>query len=296
MFLNQLKTAFLLGLLSGLFFLFGYWLGGEQGLLMALLLAGLMNLLAYFYSDRMVLAMYKAEPLDQGRYANIYKMIEELCVQAKIPMPKLWYIPTSMANAFATGRNPEHASVAVTQGILDALEPHELRGVLAHELSHVKNRDILVATVAATIAAAIGYLAHMLQWAVIFGGTRDRDGNRSSGIGALFAAIIMPIAAMLIQLAISRSREYLADETGANISHDPLALASALEKLEAASKMAHLKPETPVETATASMFIVFPFTTDGLFQLFSTHPPMEKRIARLRRMATKSYSWEKREL
>jgi heat shock protein HtpX len=284
MFLNQLKTVLLLGVLSGVLFLFGYWIGGQNGLVMAFVMSMMMNFFAYFFSDKMVLMMYGAQPLDQHKFAHIYTMVQDLCNEAHLPMPKLWYIPTSMANAFATGRNPAHASVAVTQGILDILDHNELRGVLAHELSHVKNRDILVATVAATIATAIGYLAHMLQWAVIFGGSRDRD-NRSGGFGALIAAIIMPIAATLIQLAISRSREYLADETGAHISHDPLALASALEKLTTNARSQHLKPETSMEASTASLFIVYPFSLEGIMNLFSTHPPMSKRIERLHKMA-----------
>jgi heat shock protein HtpX len=230
--------------------------------------------------------MYSAQPLDKEKFSKVYDMVEELAHNAGIPMPKLWYLPTPMANAFATGRNPAHASVAVTQGILDILEEHELRGVIAHELGHIKNRDILIATVAATIATAIGYLANMIQWAVLFGGFGGRDNeNRNGGWGALIVALIMPIAAMLIQLAISRSREYLADESGANFAHDPLALASALEKLSDYSKVQHARPESPAQTATASMFIVYPFSGGGWINLFSTHPPMEKRIERLRKLA-----------
>jgi len=285
MFLNQLKTALLLGALSGVLFLFGFWIGGSAGLIMAFVFSLLMNFFAYFFSDKMVLAMYGAQVLDKEKYGKIYDMVEELCFQGKIPMPKLWYIATPMANAFATGRNPAHASVAVTQGILDILDENELRGVLAHELSHVKNRDILIATVAATIATAIGYLAHMLQWSFIFGGSRDSEGNRSGGWGALLAAIIMPIAAMFIQLAISRSREYLADETGARMCHDPLALASALEKLHNGVQHAHLQSDSPAQASTASLFIVYPFSLSGMMNLFSTHPPMEKRIEKLRRMS-----------
>lgn len=286
MFLNQVKTALLLGIMSGLLMLIGAYAGGTKGLTVALIMGLLMNLISYFWGDKLVLAMYRAQPLDKVKFSKIYDMVEELAHNAGIPMPKLWYLPTPMANAFATGRNPNHASVAVTQGILDILEEHELRGVIAHELGHIKNRDILIATVAATIATAIGYLANMIQWAVIFGGFGGRDNeNRSGGWGALIVALIMPIAAMLIQLAISRSREYLADESGANFAHDPLALASALEKLNDSSKIQHARPENPAQTATASMFIVYPFSGSGWINLFSTHPPMEKRIERLRKLA-----------
>ncbi len=282
MFWNRIKTVLLLGALSGLLLLLGNWIGGRPGLTIALAFAAIMNLFAYYYSDKLVLKMFRAQPLDRKKFGHIYDMVEELAFKTNIPMPKLWYIPTKMANAFATGRNPANASVAVTQGILDMLEEHELRGVLAHELSHIKNRDILVATIAATIAAAIGYLANMLQWSVILGAGRDR--NRQSGLGALFVALLMPFAALLIQLAISRSREYLADESGARCCEDPLALASALEKLHFSVKQHNLRPRSQVETSTASLFIVYPFTSNGLLKLFQTHPPMEKRIERLRNM------------
>ena len=280
---NQLKTAMLLAALSGLLFLLGYWIGGTNGLFFAFILSLIINFVTYFYSDKIVLKMYGAKPLERDKYNYVYEMVDELTHNANIPMPKLWYIPTNMANAFATGRNPGHASVAVTQGILDVLDEHELRGVLSHELSHVKNRDILVATIAATIATSIAYLADMLRWTFIFGGSGDKD--RGRGIGMIFIAILMPIAAMLIQLAISRSREYLADETGAKISHDPLALASALEKLHYDVKNKNLKPKSNAQTSTASLFIVYPFSAGGFVTLFSTHPPMEKRIAKLRKMA-----------
>lgn len=285
MFLNQLKTVLLLGFLSGLFFLLGYLIGGSNGLVVAFIMSLLMNFFTYYFSDRMVLAMYGAKPLDREKYRSIYAMVEELAYAANIPMPKVWYISTPMANAFATGRNPAHASIAVTQGILDLLEEHELRGVLAHELSHVKNRDILIGTIAATLATAIGYIAHMMQWAAIFGGSsRDRE-NKGSGLGALLVAIFMPIAAMLIQFAISRSREYLADETGAKLCHDPLALASALEKLHGNVADYKRQPESTAQASTASLFIVYPFTLNGIMHLLSTHPPMHKRIERLRKMA-----------
>lgn len=283
MFWNQFKTAFLLGALSGLLLLLGHLFGGGHGMLLAFGMAILMNFFMYFYSDKLVLKMHGAKPLDKEQFASVYTIVEELCHEAQMPMPKLWLLPTPAANAFATGRNPQHASVAVTQGIVDLLEEHELRGVLAHELSHVKNRDILVATVAATMATAIGYLADMMYWSTLFfGGSRDRD---RGGWGAILVAMLMPFAAMLIQLAISRSREYLADETGAKISHDPLALAAALEKLHGNVKQHHRKPRSQAEISTASMFIVYPFFGKGLFSLFSTHPPMEKRVARLRAMA-----------
>lgn len=287
MFLNQLKTVILLSGLSGLLFLIGFLAGGKNGLIIALVIALLMNFVSYFWSDKLVLAMYGAQELDKSKYSKIYNMVEELSKNAEIPMPKLWFIDNPMANAFATGRSPEHSSVAVTSGILEILEDHELRGVLAHELSHIKNRDILIATIAATIATAIGFLANMLQWGAIFGGFSGKnDENRGGGvIGALLVAIIMPIAATLIQLAISRSREYLADESGAKISSDPLALASALQKLSISSTQQHTKPESPAQTATASLFIVYPFSADGWISLFSTHPPMEKRIEKLKKMA-----------
>lgn len=286
MFFNQFKTAILLACLSGIFMLMGSWIGGSTGLTVAFAIALLMNFITYFYSDKIVLAMYGAQPLDEQKFANVYDMVRDLCYQAQMPMPKLWYIPHAMANAFATGRNPEHASVAVTQGILDLLDEHELRGVLAHEISHIKNRDILIGTIAATLATAISYLANMLQWAAIFSvGSRNGDKDRSGGFGALITAIIMPIAATLIQLAISRSREYLADETGAHTCHDPLALASALEKLQRGAQRNPVEPSTPAHATAASLFIVYPFSGKGLAHLFSTHPPMEKRIERLRAMA-----------
>lgn len=281
--LNQLKTAILLGGLGGLLLLLGHLFGGRVGLTIALVLAIAINFGVYFYSDKLVLRLYKAQPLDKERYAHVYDMVEGLCLNANIPMPKLWLIPSSMANAFATGRNPQNASVAVTEGIVELLNDQELRGVLAHELSHVKNRDILVATIAATLATTIGYLANMFYWSTLFGG-RDRN-NRGGAIGAIAIAILMPIAAALIQLAISRSREYMADESGAKISQDPLALASALEKLQYSAQVKKHKPRSQAQTSTASLFIVYPFSGKGLSSLFSTHPPMEKRIQKLRSLA-----------
>ncbi|KKQ49338.1 MAG: Protease HtpX-like protein [candidate division TM6 bacterium GW2011_GWF2_38_10] len=285
MFWNQIKTAILLASLSALLFLLGFWIGGNQGLMVMFVFSMIMNFAMYFWSDKLVLSMYRAQPLDPVIHKRIYDIVGELCEHARIPMPKLWFIETSMANAFATGRNPQHASVAVTRGLLEILDENEVRGVLAHELGHVKNRDILIATIAATIATAIGYVAHMLQWTVLLGGRSDKD--RGNAWGALIAALIMPLAATLIQLAISRSREYLADESGADFAGDPLALASALEKLSNENRSQHIRPESTAQTASASLFIVYPFSGGGILSLFSTHPPMEKRIARLRGMAKK---------
>lgn len=286
MFWNQTKTALLLSMLAGMFIFIGYLLGGRNGMSIAFIIACVMNLVVYFFSDKIVLSMYNAQPLDRAHYGNIYAMVEELAMRMNMPMPKLWYIPTSMANAFATGRNPRHASVAVTHGILDILDEHELRGVLAHELSHVKNRDVLIGTIAATIAMAIAYLADMFRWSLFFGGSNNRDDRNSGGIiGAIVIAVLMPIAATLIQLAISRSREYLADETGARCCNDPLALASALQKLQNNVQGMHMKPASNAQATTASLFIVYPFSGKSLLNLFSTHPPMEKRIARLQKMA-----------
>jgi heat shock protein HtpX len=284
--INQIKTTVLLCTLSALLLWAGHSIAGTSGLYFAFIFSLLMNFVTYFFSDKIVLRLYNAQPLDATKHRYIVDIVEELAHNMHMPMPKLWYIPSEMANAFATGRNPAHASVAVTQGILNILDKDELRGVLAHELSHVKNRDILVGTIAATLATAIGYLASMLRWSFIFGDSRDRDRN-GGGIGAIFIAILMPIAAALIQLAISRSREYLADETGAHCCHDPLALASALEKLGEHAKREHREPENTAQATSASLFIVYPFTAARLMNLFSTHPPMEERIKRLRKMATK---------
>ncbi len=280
MLINKLKTFLLLAILSLIFIALGSLIGGMAGLQIAFIMSLIMNGIMYFWSANIVLSMYGAKSLDKQQYAAIHDMVAELAYRMNVPMPKLWLIETSMANAFATGRNPEHASIAVTTGILRILQPHELRGVLAHELGHVKNRDILVSTIAATFAAAISYIAHMLQYVAFWGSNDDR--KKQNPIILLIVAIVTPIAATLVQLAISRSREYLADETGAHYSGDPLALADALEKLHACS--AHTQHQT-VEPATASLFIVNPLR-DGetLLSLFSTHPPMHKRVARLRQM------------
>lgn len=281
---NRAKTALLLGLLTGLLLIIGQMAGGRTGLTIALIFAGLMNFFSYWFSDKIVLAMYRAKELSPEEAPRLYAIMEALTRQAGLPMPKLYLIPSPAPNAFATGRNPNHSAVAVTQGILQILDDNELAGVLAHELSHIKDRDILVGTIAATIAGAIIWLANMLKWAAIFGGARGDDDDNSSALALIFTAILAPIAAMLIQLAISRSREFLADSEAAKLSGNPLGLASALEKLAYASQ------RIPMEAsqATAHMFIVNPLTgrrTAGfLLKLFSTHPPIEERIARLRGM------------
>lgn len=281
---NRLKTALLLGLLTGLLLIIGQVAGGRTGLTIALVFAGLMNFFSYWFSDKIVLAMYRAKELSPEEAPRLYTIMEALSRQAGLPMPKLYLIPSPTPNAFATGRSPKHAAVAVTQGILQILDDNELAGVLAHELSHIKDRDILVGSIAATVAGAIIWLANMLKWVAIFGGARGDDDDNASGLALIFTAIFAPIAAMLIQLAISRSREFLADSEAAKLSGNPLGLASALEKLAYGSQ------RIPMEAsqATAHMFIVNPLSarrgTGFLLKLFSTHPPIEERIARLRGM------------
>ncbi len=285
MWFNQVKTAVLLATLSGLLMLFGGLVGGMRGLTVFFIISLIINVIAYFFSDKIVLRMYRAQPLDRTQYDWIYAIVEELAEKSKMPMPKLWLVPMPIANAFATGRNPKHASVAITTGILDILDKEELRGVLAHELSHVINRDILVSTVAATLASTIGFLAQALQNMFMWGGLqRNRDRQGMNPLLLLVVAILMPIAASLIQMAISRAREYLADESGSEISHDPLALASALEKLDAHTKQVHFGRTDVLHATTAHMMIVKPFLPGGITALFSTHPPMHKRIARLRKI------------
>jgi heat shock protein HtpX len=246
-------------------------------MLLALMFAAVMNFVSYFYSDKIALAMYRAQPVTREELPRAYQIVERLTQKIGIPMPKMYVIPTESPNAFATGRNPQHASVAVTHGILGLLNDEELEGVLAHELGHVRNRDILISSIAATVAGAITFLAHIARWGMIFGGyERDRD-SRGGGISALFMVILAPIAAMLIQLAVSRSREYQADESGAHFTGNPYALASALAKLDAYSKRVPMQA-TP---STAHLFIIQPFLGQSLMSLFSTHPPIAKRIERL---------------
>lgn len=281
--MNRLKTTLLLSLLTVLLVLIGSAVGGRSGMIFAFFMAGAMNFFSYWFSDKIVLKMYGAQEIGEHDHPAFYGMVRRLARQAGLPMPKVYIIPDDSPNAFATGRNPEHAAVAATAGVLRILSPEELEGVMAHELAHVQNRDILVGTIAATFAGAISMIGNMLQWGAMFGAGRSDDEEGSGGlIGSLAMAIIAPIAAMLIQMAVSRSREYLADETGAAICGKPLALASALNKLQTASRMLPMHEARP---ATAHMFIVNPLTGGALMNLFSTHPPMEERIARLERLA-----------
>lgn len=285
MFYNQFKTAVLLASMSSLFLLLGWYMGGQSGIVVAFIMSMIMNFITYFYSDKIVLKLYNAKPLNREQYDSIYETVAELTHHMQIPMPKLWLIDTPMANAFATGRNPKHASVALTTGIIKLLNKDELRGVIAHELSHVKNRDILISTVAATLAAAIGYLARMAQ----FGLFTNRDGKSNNALYNIMIAIFMPIAAMLIQFAISRSREYLADETGADSCGDPLALASALEKLDTNIASAHMDSSDTLRASTAPLFIMHPFAGKNWTTLFSTHPSIRSRVARLQTMYDKRF-------
>src|SRR5580698_5781362 len=272
---NTFKTAFLLTALTLLLMFFGRYFGGENGMFIALAFAAVMNFVSYFYSDKIALAMYKAQPVTREQLPRAYEAVERLTQKIGIPMPKIYVIPTESPNAFATGRNPKHASVAVTHGILGLLTDEELEGVLAHELGHVNNRDILISSVAATIAGAITMLASMGRFAMIFGGG-DRD-RRGGGLSALFMLIVAPIAASLIQLAVSRSREYQADATGAHYTGNPYALASALQKLDAYSRRVPMA----ASPSTAHLFIIQPLLGMNFGNLFSTHPPIAKRIERL---------------
>ena len=280
---NLIKTGFLLVVLTCLLILIGGAVGGRQGMAIAFVMALVMNMGSYWFSDRIVLGMYGARAVTEAEAPQLHRIVRQLAAEARIPVPPIYIIQDDSPNAFATGRNPQHAAVAVTEGILRIMNEEELRGVLAHELSHVRNRDTLIMTIAATIAGAITYLAQMAQWAAIFGGGRRSDDNGGAGgsaIGALLMAILAPFAAMLIQMAISRSREYQADASGAQLCHRASGLAEALQKLDIA------KRQVPMDAApaTAHLFIVNPLTSGGLASLFSTHPPIEERIARLRAM------------
>ncbi len=284
--MNVLKTGFLLSLLTILLVAIGHLLGGASGATSAFIFALIMNLGAYWFSDKMVLAMYRAKPLSEADAPQVYRAVRELATRDRIPMPKIYSLPTAAPNAFAPGRDPRHASVAVTSGLLDIMGEEELKGVLAHELSHVKNRDTLVMSVAAAIAGAISMLAHWAQWGLMFGGGRRDGENRNSNaalqlVAVLLIVVLAPLAAMLIQLAISRTREYGADEAGARLTGNPSGLANALERLDAA---VHAHPLPDANPATTHLFIVNPLRGGAIAKLFSTHPPIEERVRRLRHM------------
>jgi len=275
----NLRLIVLMTALTLLLMLCGNLIGGQQGMLVALIFAAIMNFGSYWFSDKVVLKMYRAQEVESG---ELYEVVSELTRANNLPMPKVYMIPQSVPNAFATGRDPQHAAVAATEGILQILSREELKGVMAHELTHVQNRDILIGAIAATLAGAITHLASMAKWAMIFGGGRDSDGERSNGLGMLAMAILAPMAAMLIQMAVSRSREYKADEGGARLCGNPLYLANALGKLQVANQRSPMPNANPT---TAHMFIVSPLTGSSFASLFSTHPPVEERIARLEQMA-----------
>jgi len=280
--MNQFKTFILMLVLTGIFILVGTAIGGKSGAIYAFVFAGLMNFVMYWFSDKMVLRMYGAREVTQGEAPELYGIVAELTSKASLPMPKVYIMENDTPNAFATGRNPEHAAVAVTSGIMGILSREELMGVIGHELSHIQHRDILISTIAATMAGAISILASMARWGAMFGGVRsdDEEGGGGNILVVILVSIFASIAAMLIQMAISRSREYMADEGGAHLSN-PLSLAKALGKLETASQ------RIPMEAnpSTAHMFIVNPLKGGGVLSLFSTHPPIEERIARLEEMA-----------
>ncbi len=278
--MNGLKTIMLMMLLTLLLVFGGAALAGRSGMTIALVIAFAMNFISYFFSDKIVLKMYRAQEVTEAEAPVLYRIVRRLSQKAGMPMPKVYIIPDMSPNAFATGRSPQHAAVAATEGIMQLLTEEELSGVMAHELTHVMHRDILIGTVAATIAGAISYLAQMAQWAMIFGGGRRDDNDGGSPVASLVMMIVAPIAAMLIQMAISRSREYSADEGGARLNGNPMALANALRKLAKGSQMIPMHA-TP---ATSHMMIVNPFRGGGIVNLFSTHPPIEERIARLEAM------------
>lgn len=284
---NNMKTALLLGSLAGLMVFLGNLIGGRRGAMLGLVFAAVMNLGSYWFSDRIALKMSRARPVSRGEAPQLYAAVERLTGRAGLPMPSLHLIPSKQPNAFATGRNPAHAAVAVTEGILEILSPDELEGVLAHELAHVRNRDILIASVAATIAGAISFVATMARWGAMFGGGGDDEDNPGGIFGLLAASIVAPIAAMIMQMAVSRSREFAADALGAEIAGRPQGLASALRKLEVMSQRVPMA----VNPSAAPMFIVNPLRgpwARGASRMFSTHPPTEERIARLNEMAART--------
>jgi heat shock protein HtpX len=279
--MNNIKTLVLLVTLTLILIWAGGAIGGRQGMTIALVFALGMNFFAYWFSDKIVLRMYRAREVTESEAPELYGIVRRLAQRAEIPMPKVYLMDEEQPNAFATGRNPKHAAVAVTTGIMRLLSPEELMGVIGHELAHVKHRDILISTVTATIAGAISYLAQMAQWAMIFGGNRGDDEEGGSPIAAFVMMIVGPIAAMIIQMAISRSREYVADEGGARIAGNPRYLASALRKLQWASQ----KIPMDANPSTSHLFIVNPLSGGGILKLFSTHPPIEERISRLESMS-----------
>ncbi len=280
--MNRLKTTFFLGLLTALIMFVGFMIGGQAGMLFALIMSAAMNFGAYWWSDKLVLSTYGAKPADEKTYPELYAMLRELTQRASLPMPRLYVIETEMPNAFATGRNEKHAVVAVTSGLMRLLSKEELRGVVAHELAHIKNKDMLIGSIAATVAGAISYLVQIAYFANIFGGSSDEE--EGGGIfGALAMMILAPIIATLLHLAVSRSREYLADEAGARISGSARGLADALRKLETSARM-HPLHATPKQETASHLFIVNPFRMSVMMSLFSTHPAMDERIARLERI------------
>ena len=279
----MLRTTLLLGSMTGLIMLFGQYMGGQGGLMIAFVFAVIMNFSSYWFSDKIVLRMYNAQEATEAQAPQLHRIVHNLTMRAGLPMPKLYVLPSEGANAFATGRNPSHAAVAVTEGILRLMDERELTGVLAHELAHVKNRDILTSSVAATLAGVIMMLANMAQWGAIFGGFRGNDDDDGGGgfIGMMAMAFLAPLAASIIQMAISRTREFAADKTGAEMCGDAMGLASALSKLGLASE------QIPMDASpqTAHFFIVNPLSGQSFARFFSTHPPLEERISRLRSMA-----------
>jgi heat shock protein HtpX len=278
--MNTMRTVFLMALMTVLLVFVGNLLGGQSGMMMAFLFAMVINFGSYWFSDKIVLKMNGAQEVTRADAPELFDIVEELAGKAGLPVPRVYVTPEDQPNAFATGRNPSHAAVAVTRGIMRTLSHDELKGVLAHELAHVQHRDILIGTVAATMAGAISMIANMAQWGMMFGGSRSDNREGGSGLGGLVMMIVAPIAAMMIQMAISRSREYLADEGGANIAGNPLPLAHALRKLEQKAEQIPMQ----VSPATAHIFTVSPLSGGGLMKLFSTHPPIEERIARLESM------------
>ena len=277
---NVFKTGLLLAVLTALLVLIGGAVGGRQGMIVAFFFAVVMNVFSYWFSDKIVLAMYQAQPVEEASAPRLYSIVRRLTTRAGIPMPRVYLIPTETPNAFATGRDPDHAVIAVTEGIMRILDEEELEGVLAHELAHVKNRDVLISTIAATLAGAITYLAHMAQWAAMFGGRGQDDEEGTNPIAAIVMAVLAPIAAMLVQMAVSRAREYQADATGAKLAGKTWGLSKALEKLQMAQQVVPMN----ANPATAHLFIVNPLSGRSFATLFSTHPPLEDRIERLRAM------------